>query len=305
MTELKRFTLNGPTMGTRYSAAFYVPVDFDERALAPELQGAVDAVDQQMSTWKPGSDLNLINAAPLGRWVHVPSQLMTVLQAALAINHQSNGAFDIGVGHQVARWGFGTHALQPLPILTERQGAPRRKTEEALMLDPLNERAKRLAEQSFDLSGIAKGFGVDELGMVLNASGIRSWLVGIDGEMRACGRKPGDAAWAVGHERPVPGQRDMMGVIELTDRAVATSGNYRHFRDEGGRRLSHTIDPRHGRPVANDIASVTVLAPTCMLADAWATALLVMGEHDALATARRHGLDAVMVRTDQSVAATL
>jgi FAD:protein FMN transferase len=305
MTEFKRFTLNGPTMGTRYSAVFYAPVDFDERAIAPALQGAVDAVDQQMSTWKPGSDLNLINAAPLGRWVHVPPQMMTVLQAALAINHQSNGAFDIGVGHQVARWGFGAHALQPSPMLTERQDVPRRKTEEALMIDPFNNRAKRLAEQSFDLSGIAKGFGVDELGRVLNASGIRNWLVGIDGEMRARGQKPDGTAWAVGHERPVAGKRDVMGVIELTDRAIATSGNYRHFRDEGGHRLSHTIDPRHGSPVANDLASVTVLASTCMLADAWATALLVMGEHDLLATARHHGLDVVIVRTDQSVAATL
>jgi thiamine biosynthesis lipoprotein len=305
MSKFKRFTLNGPTMGTRYAAVFHAPVDFDERALALELQGAVDAVDQQMSTWKPGSDLNLINAAPLGRWVHVPSQLMTVLQAALAINHQSNGAFDIGVGHQVARWGFGAQALQPSPILTERQDVPRRNTEEALMLDPFNNRAKRLAEQSFDLSGIAKGFGVDELGRVLNASGIKNWLVGIDGEMRSRGQKPDGTAWAVGHERPVAGRRDVMGVIELTDRAVATSGNYRHFRDEGGHRLSHTIDPRHGKPVANDVASVTVLAPTCMLADAWATALIVKGEHDALATARLHGLEAVMVRTDQSVAATL
>jgi FAD:protein FMN transferase len=123
--------------------------------------------------------------------------------------------------------------------------------------------------------------------------------------MRARGQKPDGTAWAVGHERPVAGQRDVMGVIELTDRAIATSGNYRHFRDEGGQRLSHTIDPRHGNPVVNDMASVTVLAPTCMLADAWATALIVMGEHDALATARHHGLDVVIVRTDQSVAATL
>lgn len=154
---------------------------------------------------------------------------------------------------------------------------PSRKTEEALMIDPFKNRAKRLAEPSFDLSGIAKGFGVDELGRVLNASGIKNWLIGVGGEMRARGQKPDGTAWAVGHERPVAGKRDVMGVIELTDRAIATSGNYRHFRDEGGHRLSHTIDRRHGSPVANDMALVTVFASTCMLADAWATALFVMG----------------------------
>ena len=305
MTERQRFSLNGPTMGTRFSAVFHAPADYDEHALALRLQHAVDVVDQEMSTWKPGSDLNRLNAAPVGSWVQLPQRLMRVLEAALAINHQSSGAFDIGVGHQVARWGFGAHAVQPMPATGQKRFGRQWMTAETLLLDPPSKRAKRLTEQSFDLSGIAKGFGVDELGDVLNASGIRSWLAGIDGEMRSCGRKPDGSPWAIGHERPVPGKRDVMGVIELTDRAVATSGTYRHFRDEGGCRISHTIDPRDGCPVANDIASVTVLAPTCMEADAWATALLVMGERDALGSARQHGLDAVIVRADQSTAATL
>ena len=125
--------------------------------------------------------------------------------------------------------------------------------------------------------------------------GIGAWLVGIDGELRTRGTKPDGSAWSIALEAPDDGQRAAMGVVELGDAAIATSGDYRHWTDNGGARISHTMDPRAGRPVQGALASVTVIAPVCADADAYATALLVLGEQAGLAQARRLGLDACFI----------
>jgi thiamine biosynthesis lipoprotein len=142
-----------------------------------------------------------------------------------------------------------------------------------------------------DLSGIAKGYGVDEMARVMEAFAVPSWLVGIDGEMRAKGLKPGGSPWAVALERPQRGTRDVMGVVELTDMAVATSGNYRHWVDMDGKTLSHTMNPKTTAPLENSLASVSVLGATCMEADAWATALMVLGEKAGQNTAAALGIN--------------
>lgn len=301
----ERRSLSGPTMGTRYSAAFFAPGDVDERKLAAALQSTLDRVDRQMSTWKPESDLNRLNDAAIRVWVPVPAELMLVLQASLRIGRQSQGAFDIGVGDLVGAWGFGA---RPAPSDCLSGGPVVGKpaiTAEALELDPHLRRARKHAPLALDLSGIAKGFGVDEMARVMRQFSIPAWLVGIDGEMRAGGAKSDGAPWAVAHERPVRGVREAMGVIELEDRAVATSGNYRHFRDIGARTISHTMDPKSGLPLQNGLASVTVLADSCLEADAWATALLVIGAQTGLPLARAMGHDVIFVLADGTVETTL
>ncbi|WP_439492769.1 FAD:protein FMN transferase [Bosea sp. (in: a-proteobacteria)] len=301
----ERRSLSGSTMGTRYSAVFYAPGDVDERRLTAALQSTLDRVDRQMSTWKPESDLNRLNDAAIRVWVPVPAELISVLQASLRIGRQSQGAFDIGVGDLVGAWGFGARPAHgdgppggpvvPKPAITA----------EALELDPHLRRARKHAPLALDLSGIAKGHGVDEMARVMHQFSIPAWLVGIDGEMRAGGAKPDGTPWAVAHERPVRGVREAMGVIELQDRAIATSGNYRHYRDIGARTISHTMDPRSGLPLDNGLASVTVLAETCREADAWATALLVMGEIAGPRLARMSDMDAIFVLADGTVETTL
>lgn len=293
---LVRHALNGPTMGTRYAAVFYAPDGMATDSLASALFEAVDRVDRQMSGWKPDSDLNRLNVAPVGDWVTLPRELMAVLAEALKISGASKGAFDIGVGGLVAAWGFGPGDRQPdQSRIAAASAAWCATTVDALHLDARTCRARKSAPLSLDLSGIAKGFGVDEMARVMDAFGIRSWLVGIDGEMRARGVKPDGTPWAVAHERPDRHSREAMGVIELTDMAVATSGNYRHWFEVEGRLVSHTMDPATSRPLDNAVASVSVLAATCMAADAWATALMVKGPDEGLALARWAGLEAIFV----------
>ncbi|MCZ2897640.1 FAD:protein FMN transferase [Burkholderia thailandensis] len=342
--RLNRCRASGATMGTRYGVQFYAPPTADAKAIAAELDAAVRAVDAQMSNWKADSDLSRLNRATPGSWTPTSANLAAVLVRALEIGRETGNAFNIGVGALVDAWGFGPgaaaneraaneraasgcaenrHAAGPadatrMPSTIGRttdagrasnmRGAlpsPCRPIDELLEVDVARGRARRLADVAFDLCGIAKGFGVDELARVLDRHGITAWLVGIDGELRARGCKPDGSPWAIALEAPDYDRRGAMGAIDLVDAAVATSGDYRHWADIGGKRISHTIDPRAGAPLHGGIASVTVVAQDCTDADAYATALMVLGEQAGRAHAERLGLDALFVVRDGDALRTI
>ncbi|WP_414905918.1 FAD:protein FMN transferase [Pseudomonas sp. IT-P253] len=298
-TDLQRYSLNGETMGTRYTALFYAGAGIDTDEISHSLARAVGRVDQQMSTWKPDSDLNRLNAAPEQEWLSVPKELTTVLSAALRVSQQSSGAFDIAIGDLVDAWGFGpgeqTITEQALGTLPPRD---RLSASAALMVDPQHDQVRKRAPLNLNLNGIAKGFGVDELARCLDGFGITRYLVGIDGEMRARGVKPDAQPWVVAIEKPCRGAREVMGVMELEDAAIATSGDYRHWVDVRGQSYAHTMNPATAAPLCNPLAAVTVVAASCMLADAWATALMVLGETEGPRLAQERGMDALFVLRD-------
>ena len=294
-TELSRHALNGPTMGTRWSALFFAEPDFDPAPIRVALQAAVDEVDGQMSTWNSGSDLMRLNAAPVGEWVAVPARLLEVLRLGLEIGRASDGAFDIGMGDAVTAWGFGPVHAAPDRI-RRAMAASRRSAHEVLELD--GDHVRKAEPVALDLSGIAKGYGVDRLAEILRDHGIADGLVGIDGEMRATGLRPDGEVWTIAVEVPDPDRRTLHSVLALQDAAVATSGDYRHWVEVQGRRLSHTMDPRRGAPLIASPASVTVVAQTCAESDAWATALMVLGPDSGEALIRRSGLKALFLMRD-------
>ena len=188
--------------------------------------------------------------------------------------------------------GVATKAQMSLPQDTLKIG------DDLMILDWNNHRVRKLAPIGLDLSGIAKGFGVDELARVFEAQGIASYLVSIDGELRAGAPKPDRSPWYVALEGPEFGNRRASGFVELTDAALATSGDYRHVVEHEGVRHAHTIDPRRNAPLANGPASVTVRAPTCMAADAWATAFLVIGPERGSALATSLGLEVLFAERE-------
>lgn len=282
-----RQALDGATMGTRWTAVFFAGPQLAVAPIQAGLQQAVDLVDAQMSTWKPDSDLMRCNRAPVGIWVEIPEQLGAVLALGLQIGRDSGGAFDVGVGRTVAAWGFGAAAADG----AVNEAAARPTGQDSTELN--GNRLRRLADVQLDLSGIAKGHGVDRLGKALEEHGILDYLVGIDGELRARGVKPDGTGWVVGLERPDRTQRALAHSIVASDMAIATSGDYRQWRDRGGTIVSHTMDPRSGRPVQNGVAAVTVTAEYCAVADAWATALMVLGPKAGPAMAQTLGLDAL------------
>ena len=192
----------------------------------------------------------------------------------------------------MSAWGFGLAEASPDRIRSAMQ-ARRTPAHDALELN--GNRVRKRVPIALDLNGIAKGYGVDRLAGVLGEFGFRSGLVGIDGEMRAMGVRPDGEAWMVAVEKPDPERRAPHSILSLRDCAVATSGDYRHWVEVRGRRLSHTIDPARGAPLLEPPASVTVLAPTCAEADAWATALMVLGEDKGGELACQLGLDALFL----------
>lgn len=295
-SSLQRYSLNGQTMGTRYSAVFFARPGLDQLAISRSLFAAVDEVDRQMSPWQPDSALNRLNAAPLQQWLPIPQQLMQVLQCALQLSRQSAGAFDIGVGDLVNAWGFGPESSQPDPAwISQLQSHPRQLAADVLQLDSATSRVLKLAPVSLDLCGIAKGYGVDQLACCLDDWGIADYLVGIDGEMRAQGCKPDGQPWVVALEKPVRGVREVMGVMEISNAAIATSGDYRHWVEHAGQCFSHSMHPAQQAPLSANLTAVSVVAASCMLADAWATALMVAGPQAGPTLAQARGMDALFV----------
>lgn len=296
-TDLVRYALTGPTMGTNWAAQFYAPAGTDPAPISKALAEAVDRVDCQMSTWTPQSALMRLNRARVGEWITVPAELMEVLTKALEIGRLSGGSFDIGMGDVVTAWGFGPQEADAQAMRTAL-GQARCRAHDVLDLDPGAQRARKLAALVLDLSGIAKGYAVDQMMAVLKSFGIADALASIDGELLASGLLPEGKPWTVAVERPDYEIRAPLSILELSDCAIATSGDYRHWVELGPQRLAHTMDPDRGGPLVQSPASVTVLAETCMEADAWATALMVQGGSEGAKTARRLNLNVLFIERD-------
>lgn len=315
--------LAGGAMGTGWSAQFMQPPglgsgsapDVDVgAALAEEL----DQVVAQMSHWAPGSLLSRYNAAPAGSWHALPPQFFEVIAYALDVYRDSDGAYDPAAGALVDLWGFGPGGAAPrydqdgfhTPSPAAVAGVLATRACAEVTLDKAGRRLLQPGGALLDLSAVAKGYAVDRLALCLERLGIRHYLVEIGGELRGAGVKADGQPWWVEVEGVPEAQDDGAGrhetVVALHGMAIATSGDYRRYFHQAGRRLSHTLDPRTGAPIDNALASVTVLAPTCMRADALSTALNVLGPAAGLDYADARGVAArFLMRTPGGLAETL
>ncbi|NLF70130.1 MAG: FAD:protein FMN transferase [Candidatus Anammoximicrobium sp.] len=292
-------------MGTQYTVRIAEPPDgVGLPLLKHRITSRLDAINRQMSTYLPESEISRFNRVESPDWFPVSADVVRVVAAALEVSRSTAGAFDVTVGPLVNLWGFGPAGRSATVPAAEAVAACRSRVGYGLLqvrADPPALR-KRRADVHVDLSAIAKGFAVDEVARILERHRVRGYLIEIGGEVRTCGRKSDGGLWRVGIERPVVDGRAIACVIELEGQSLATSGDYRNYFEQQGRRYSHAIDPRTGRPVEHGLVSVSVLASDCMTADAWATALMVLGPEAALPMARRHGLDVLcMIRTTAGV----
>jgi thiamine biosynthesis lipoprotein len=294
-------SLQGVSMGTGWSARMMLPPGVDAD-LGTVLLGELDEIVAQMSHWEAGSVLSRYNRAPAGSWHPLPPQFFEVLDYALSVFEDTGGAYDPAAGALVNLWGFGAlKRYDQAGFYAPAPDAVAAVLAQRASCQPQLDRAQRRLYQPggavLDLSSVAKGYAVDRLALRLEALGVRHYLVEAGGELRGAGVKADGQPWWVELEgvpdaptsatSPVP-----QSVVALHGLAVATSGDYRRYFYQTQRRVSHTLDPRTGYPIANDVASVTVLAPTCMAADALSTALTVMGVDAGLAFADARGLAA-------------
>ncbi len=298
--------VDGAAMGTTYTIKIVPPgPGLDEAALAVRIEKCLEELEDLLSTWRPDSEISSFNRTAGQAWFPVAPDTFEVVTAAQGIAAASGGAFDITVGPLVDLWGFGAGSKERQKVPTDREiETIQRQTgfrKLRLRLEP-PALAKDHPELQLDLSAIAKGYAVDRLAMLVEEAGVTDYLVELGGELRVRGSR-GGKSWTVGVEVPEPGATGVHTVLRLGDCALATSGDYRNYREEGGRRYSHAIDPVSGRPVSHDLASVTVVAVTCTEADGWATALMVLGPEFGLRLAEKRGLAALfLVRQDQGFA---
>ncbi len=291
-------TLAGDTMGTTYHIKVVIPDAATEQTLLQaDINSLLEVVNNQMSTWRLDSELSRFNRHATDDWFEVSQELAYVVRNALEVANDSNGAFDPTISPLVGLWNFGADAEDGDIPSDEDIASALRQVDYRLIESRLEPPALRKSDPQvrIDLSAIAKGHGVDRVAALLNSTGITAWMVEIGGEVRTRGAKPDGSPWRIGIERPVAGRRMPDSALELSDSALATSGDYRNFFERDGVRYQHTIDPATGRPVTHSLASVSVLADDCMTADAWATTLMVLGPEAGADWAEERGIRAYFI----------
>jgi thiamine biosynthesis lipoprotein len=297
----RELAISGPTMGTVFNVKVVTDdVSDDHRDRLTEIvHQVVEGVDQTMSTYRPESEIEHFNRG--GTDVFAASRdLIEVVVEAQRVARLTNGAFDITVGPLVDLWGFGPSGPTDAPSEEDLQQLVAVTGYEQLEID-IEGRTLRKARPDcrIDLSAIAKGFAADRTSAVLARQGLPNHMVEVGGEVRARGVNGSGEPWKIGIERPTVAGRSLHTAVALADMSLATSGDYRNYFERDGVRVSHTIDPRTGRPITHNLASVSVIHASCMTADALATALGVLGPDEGYELAERQDIPALfLVRLD-------
>lgn len=291
-------------MGTTWTVKLCEPGAIAPETLEAVIQAVLGRITEQMSTWKPDSAISLLNRAERG-WYRLPDELFHVLSHALELARDTEGAYDPTLGKLAGLWGFGpAGALNILPGAGDVADAMAQAGWRRTGVNAPHCAIWQPGGLEFDLSSIGKGYGVDQIAAVLDRHRIEHYLVEVGGELKARGSNEEHMPWSVSIEVPEPADPSESAPrppglpISLVDGSIATSGDYRRYFDHGGKRYAHTLDPATGHPVTHCLASVSVLDPQCMAADALATALFSMGPVQGPEYARRRGIPALFIHRD-------
>lgn len=273
---------SGLVFGTSYNITYQ-----SNDNLKPEIEKVLAEVDASLSPFNEKSVITHVNR---NEAVTLDDHFITVFRLSSEIYKDTEGAFDITVAPLVNAWGFGFKNgtmpdKQAIDSLKQFVGFDKVKLQDGKII-------KTDDRLMLDCSAIAKGYGVDAVAKMLKSKGINNFMVEIGGEIVASGENPKGAPWRIGVSKPeddsVSVSNDIQGIINISDKAMATSGNYRNFYYKGGKKYAHTIDPKTGCPVQHSILSATVVSDECAKADAYATAFMVMGLEKAKAVLARH-----------------
>lgn len=296
------FILSGQTMGTTYSVVVVQPAkSVDQDTLHAAIKSALSDIDQKMSNWNPSSEISHLNALAADTPVELSADMAALMQAAEDVHAASDGQFDLTTGPLIDLWGFG--AQKPtgqIPTDTKIAAAMQAVGHSNTLRFNDKTLTKAHTGTQMYLSAIGKGFGVDRVGETLKSFDITNFMVEIGGDIITAGRNAEGRPWQIAVETPDARARDIHTILSVSDLGMATSGDYRNFFEIDGTRYSHILDSQTGRPVTHPTASVTVIAENAMLADAWATALLVVGQKRGLEIAESQNLAALFIDRDNS-----
>lgn len=283
--------LEGPTMGTGWTVRLALPPGRDPAPISTTIQTRLDGIVAQMSHWEPSSLLCGYNQATPGNWVKLPPDFAAVVAAALSVAERSDGAFDPAIGRLTDIWGLGPNPTNGAPTRSAITAALEVSGWRRLTFDSQHQRLHQPGGVWLDLSGIAKGYAVDAVADLLDDLGIRHALVEIGGECTGRGIRPDGEPWWVDVETP-SGFSLLPLRVALHQLAIATSGDYL--------RGAHALDPATGQPAIHDTIAVSIIHASCMMADAWASALSVLASAEARDLAEREGLAVRLLSRDGS-----
>lgn len=289
--------LQGQTMGTTYNVKYVLAEGEKEvEGLQEEIDAELVNINKLMSTYDTTSELSRFNQYRYSDNFEVSKETLTVVNEALRLARLSDGVLDVTVGPLVNLWGFGPNKRpEKVPTQADIDAVRDYVGYEKLSTTPTG-LMKANPMLYVDLSTIAKGYGVDEVAAILDAHNLQHYLVEIGGEMRVKGERGDGSEWLIAIEKPVTTERAVQKVVSIGTNAIATSGDYRNYYEEDGKRYSHLIDPNTGSPITHDLVSVTVVNPSSMVADGLATAFNVMGWERAINLAEQEQLAVFLIR---------
>ncbi|MHC6224877.1 FAD:protein FMN transferase [Pseudomonas sp. X10] len=287
--------ISGPTMGSSYTVQYVrEPAGPAPEQVKEAVESILDDIDRHYSTYRGDSTTSRFNRLPAYSCQDVPEDMLALVRLGQRLARQSDGAFDLTVEPLLDLWGFGPQARQEQVPDTQALAQVRQRVGYRHLRIEGGQLCKD-AEVQLDFNSIAAGHAVDLIAQRLQAMGIHSYLAEATGELKAVGRKPDGSPWRIALELPSEDRQIARQVISVDGLGVSTSGDYRHYFEDNGRRYSHTFDARQGRPVEHDLAAVTVLDPSALVADGYSTLLLILGPEQGWDFAIRHGIAAVLV----------
>ncbi|MDZ7324721.1 FAD:protein FMN transferase ApbE [Kosakonia sacchari] len=294
--------LEGKTMGTFWRVSVVDISPQQAQTLQQKIQTQLDADDHLMSTWKDDSALMRFNhSASTAPWP-VSAAMADIVTTALRVGEKTAGAMDITVGPLVNLWGFGPDK-QPVKTPSQAQIDVAKARTGLAHLTVINRAGeqflqKDLPELFVDLSTVGEGYAADHLAKLMEQEGIARYLVSVGGALASRGMNAQGQPWRVAIQKPTDRENVAQAVVDINGHGISTSGSYRNYYELDGKRISHIIDPRSGRPIQHALVSVTVIAPTALEADAWDTGLMVLGTEQAKEVVKREGLAVFMIIKD-------
>ncbi|WP_340122002.1 FAD:protein FMN transferase [Methylobacter svalbardensis] len=289
--------LEGPTQGTTYHISYWSEAAVDAKDIKDRIENELADIDKLLSDYRPDSTIEIFNNTENTDSQEVGAEIVALVKVAKTVHQAGQGCYDLTIKPLFDLWGFQGDAPtvpQDSAIVTKLKQVGMDKLE---VVDATHLRKKQ-ADLKVALSSISQGYSVERLSQVLEQKGIVHYLVEIGGELKTNGYKPDLQPWRIALERPLPEERVMHKVITMPKDApvaVMTSGTYRHYFDDHGQHYSHVLDARNGRPVIHNLVSVTVLLDDPILADAWSTMLLCLGQKEGMLAANTAKIPALFI----------
>lgn len=294
--------LEGKTMGTFWRVSVVDINPQQAQNLQQKIQTQLDADDHLMSTWKDDSALMRFNHSTSTAPWPVSAAMADIVTTALRVGEKTEGAMDITVGPLVNLWGFGPDK-QPVKTPGQAQIDAAKARTGLAHLTVINRAGEQFLQKDLpdlfvDLSTVGEGYAADHLARLMEQEGIARYLVSVGGALASRGMNVQGQPWRVAIQKPTDRENAAQAMVDINGHGISTSGSYRNYYELDGKRISHIIDPRSGRPIQHALVSVTVIAPTALEADAWDTGLMVLGTEQAKEVVTREGLAVFMIIKD-------